>query len=126
MYVCDLTKLGVIHKTSVQRERGGYVQSGHGGGDIYAVVDVHKLYHYNNLCDSLLLLDIVIPRLTISLKKKNGTIFSRVLAVLTINTEILVSDDGHTVLKCDHIKWMSKRGGESLAEVDIGGHRGEG
>ena len=40
MYVCDLTKLGVIHKTSVQRERGGYVQCGHGGGDIYAVVDV--------------------------------------------------------------------------------------
>jgi len=57
------------------------------------------------------LLDIVIPRLTISLKKKNGTIFSRVLAVLTIDTEILVSDDGHTVLKCDHIKWTSKMGG---------------
>ena len=92
-------------------------------GKLYLLVDVHKLYHYNNLCDSLLLLDIVIPRLNISLRKKNGTIFSRVLAVLTIDTEILVSDDGHTVLKCDHIKWTSKRGGERFGRS---GHRGEG
>ena len=100
MYVCDLTKLGVIHKTSVQRERGGYVQSGHGGGDVYAVVDVHKLYHYNNLCDSLLLLDIVIPRLTISLRP-----FHRLSGVATLRTAI------HLLLT-----YLERKTGQFLAE----------